>query len=182
MPWSALLMGFITMIYPLAVWLSQGHIEPRFLAGLLILGGLTRLHDLKMSQVWRWWLGGTLLLFVLTVWSNGLLPLKLYPVLVNVALLGAFAYSLIFPPSIIERLARLQEPDLSLEAIGYTRRVTQIWCVFFAINGAIALMTALWASSATWTLYNGLLAYLMMGLLFAGEHVFRWHFKRRLNA
>ena len=182
MPGSALLVVLITMIYPLVVWLSQGHIEPRFLAGLLVLGGLTRLHHLKISQAWRWWLGGTLLLFVLTVWSNGLLPLKLYPVLVNVALLGAFAYSLIFPPSIIERFARLHEPDLPLEAIGYTRLVTQIWCVFFAVNGAIALMTALWATPAIWTLYNGLIAYLMMGLLFAGEHVFRWHFKRRLNA
>ena len=182
MPGSALLVVLITMIYPLVVWLSQGHIEPRFLAGLLVLGGLTRLHHLKISQAWLWWLGGTLLLSVLTVWSNGLLPLKLYPVLVNVALLGAFAYSLIFPPSIIERFARLHEPDLPLEAIGYTRRVTQIWCVFFTVNGAIALMTALWATPAIWTLYNGLIAYLMMGLLFAGEHVFRWHFKRRLNA
>jgi uncharacterized membrane protein len=181
MPGSALLVVLITMIYPLVVWLSQGHIEPRFLAGLLVLGGLTRLHHLKISQASRWWLAGTLLLFILAVWSNGLLPLKLYPVLVNVALLGAFAYSLIFPPSIIERFARLQDPDLPLEAIGYTRRVTQIWCVFFTVNGAIALMTALWATPAIWTLYNGLIAYLMMGLLFAGEHVFRWHFKRRLN-
>ena len=170
------------MIYPLAVWLSEGQIEPRFLAGLLVLAGLTRLHHLKISPAWRWWLGGTLLLFILAVWSNGLLPLKLYPVLVNVALLGTFAYSLIFPPSMIECFARMREPDLPPAAIGYTRRVTQIWCVFFSVNGAIALMTALWASPATWTLYNGLIAYLMMGLLFAGEHVFRWHFKRHLNA
>jgi uncharacterized membrane protein len=179
---SALRVMLITMIYPLAVWLSQGHIEPRFLAGLLVLAGLTRLHHLRTSQAWRWWLGGTLLLFVLAVWSNGLLPLKLYPVLVNLALLGAFAYSLIFPPSMIERFARASEPDLPAQAVGYTRRLTQVWCAFFAMNCAIALMTALWASAATWTLYNGLIAYLMMGLLFAGEHVFRWHFKRHLNA
>jgi uncharacterized membrane protein len=170
------------MIYPLAVWLGQGQVEPRFLAGLLVLAGLTRLYHLKVSQAGRWWLGGTLLLFMLAVWSNVLLPLKLYPVLVNVALLGAFAYSLIFPPSMIERFARMREPDLPPEAIGYTRRVTQIWCGFFSVNGAIALMTTLWATPATWMLYNGLIAYLMMGLLFAGEHVFRWHFKRHLDA
>ena len=41
-----------------------------------------------------------------------LLPLKLYPVLVNAALLGVFAYSLISPPSMIERFARIREPDL----------------------------------------------------------------------
>ena len=178
---STLVMMFITLIYPLAVWLGQGQIEPRFLAGLLVLAGLTRVHMLKISQVGRWWLGGTLLLFILAVWSNVLLPLKLYPVLVNAVLLSVFAYSLISPPSMIERFARIREPNLPMRAISYTRRVTQVWCIFFAANGAIALMTALWASPATWTLYNGLIAYVMMGLLFAGEYVVRWHFKRQLN-
>jgi hypothetical protein len=96
MPASAVVMVFITLIYPLAVWLGQGQIEPRFLAGLLVLAGLARVHTLKISQVGRWWLGGTLLLFILAVWSNVLLPLKLYPVLVN-ACFGVFAYSH-FPP------------------------------------------------------------------------------------
>lgn len=178
---STLVMMFITLIYPLAVWLGQGQIEPRFLAGLLVLAGLTRVHMLKISQAGRWWLGGTLLLFILAVWSNVLLPLKLYPVLVNAALLSAFAYSLISPPSMIERFVRIREPNLPMRAINYTRRVTQVWCVFFAANGTIALMTALWASPAIWTLYNGLIAYLIMGFLFAGEYVVRWHFKGQLN-
>jgi uncharacterized membrane protein len=60
--------------------------------------------------------------------------------------------------------------------------VTQVWCIFFAVNGALALVTALWASAATWSLYNGVIAYLLMGLLFAGEYGVRCHFKRRLNA
>ena len=76
-------------------------------------------------------------------------------------------------------LIQVREPDLPPQAIGYTRRVTQVWCGFFAINGAIAVITALWASSATWSLYNGLIAYLLMGLLFAGEYLTRWHFKAR---
>jgi len=179
---STLVIICITLIYPLAVWLGHKQIEPRFLAGLLVLIGLTRLYMLKISQAERWWIGGTLLLFIVAVWSNLLLPLKLYPVLVNAALLSVFAYSLIFPPSMIEHFARIREPNLPTWAIRYTRRVTQVWCIFFAANGVIALITALWASSATWTLYNGLIAYLMMGLLFAGEYVIRWHFKRQLDA
>jgi uncharacterized membrane protein len=182
MPVSAFRVVLITLIYPLAVWLGQGQIEPRFVAGLLLLAGWTQLHALKIGGSGRWWLGGTLLLFILAVWSNGWFPLKLYPVLVNLALLGVFAYSLIFPPSMIERFARMREPDLPAEAIGYTRRVTQVWCVFFCVNGALALITAWWASPAIWTLYNGLIAYLMMGLLFGGEYFTRWHFKKRLNA
>jgi uncharacterized membrane protein len=169
----------LTLLYPLAIWLAQGQLEPRFLAGILVLVALTRLPALKIGKAGYMWSGAVLLLFTFSVWGNALLPLKLYPVLVNTAMLGVFGYSLIYPPSMVERLARLREPHLPPQAIGYTRRVTQVWCAFFALNGSAALITALWASPATWGLYNGLIAYLLMGLLFAGEYFTRWHFKTR---
>ena len=176
---ATVLAVLITLVYPLAIWFGEGRIEPRFLAGLLLLTGLTRLPTLVVSHTGPLWLGGTMLLVILAIWFNALLPLKFYPVFVNAALLSAFIYSLIVPPSMIERFARLREPELPAAAIYYTRRVTQIWCVFFAINGAIALITALWASAALWTLYNGFIAYLLMGLLFAGEYGVRWRFRLR---
>jgi uncharacterized membrane protein len=169
----------ITLVYPLAIWFGQGRIEPRFLAGILLLAGLTRLPILATNLTRPLWLGGTVLLVLLAIWFNALLPLKFYPVFVNAALLSAFVYSLIVPPSMIERIARLREPELPAIAMDYTRRVTQVWCIFFAINGAIALITVLWATEATWTLYNGFIAYLLMGLLFAGEYSVRWRFRRR---
>jgi uncharacterized membrane protein len=169
----------ITLLYPLAIWLGHGQVEPRLLAGLLLLAALVRLPTLKMDRVGRWWLGGALLLVALAVWGNALLPLKLYPVLVSVAMLAVFGYSLIAPPSIVERIARLREPNLPPQAIDYTRRVTQVWCGFFAVNGLVALITALWASPAVWSLYNGVIAYLLMGLLFSGEYMVRLRFKRR---
>jgi uncharacterized membrane protein len=95
----------VTLKYPLAVWLGQRQVEPRFLVGLPKLAGLTRLHTLRIRRAGRWWLAGMLVLLVLALWSNVWLPLKLYPVLVNAVLLGIFAYSLIFPPSMIERFA-----------------------------------------------------------------------------
>ena len=76
----------------------------------------------------------------------------------------------------IERFARLGEADLPPAAIGYTRRVTQIWCVFFVGNGALAIYTALYASRDDWALYNGCIAYLLMGALFGGEWLFRRFF------
>ena len=74
------------MLYPLAIWLGEGQVEPRLLAGLLLLAALTRLPALKISKAGRWWLCGALLLAGLAVWANALLPLKLYPVLVNAAM------------------------------------------------------------------------------------------------
>jgi uncharacterized membrane protein len=83
------------------------------------------------------------------------------------------------PPSLIERLARRQERNFPPAAVAYTRRVTQVWCGFFAVNGAVALYTAFYASTAQWSLYNGFVAYLLMGILFAGEYCARIVFKRR---
>ena len=168
----------ITLLYPLAIWIARGHVEPHWLACLLLAAVVTRLPSLKISRVARWSVVGALALAATAVWSNALLPLKLYPVLINCALLVAFAYSLISPPSIVERLARVREPDLPAAAIGYTRRVTQVWCVFFVINGSIALATALWASEAVWSLYTSVIAYILMGALFGGEYLVRRRFKR----
>ncbi len=152
--------------------------EPRWLAGLLLLAALSRLPSLQMSLLARFLVGGALLLVASAVWGNQLLPLKLYPVLVNAAMLAAFAYSLRFPPSMVERFARMREPDLPAVAIGYTRRVTQVWCIFFIVNGAIAFATALWCSEAVWSLYTGVIAYLLMGALFGIEFLCRLRFKR----
>jgi uncharacterized membrane protein len=88
-------------------------------------------------------------------------------------MLLVFSWSLRSPTSLIERLARIQQPDLPPEGIIYTRRVTQIWCVFFIVNGSIALVTALWSSFEIWSLYNGFIAYLLMGLLLVGEYIVR---------
>jgi uncharacterized membrane protein len=170
----------ITLLYPLAIWLGYGQqVEPRVLAGLLLVAALVRLPTLKISKIGRWWLAGALLLAALAVWHNAMLPLKLYPVLVNAAMLAVFGYSLVVPPSMVERMARLTEPDLPPQAIGYTRSVTQVWCGFFVVNGLIALATALWASPAAWSLYNGVIAYVLMGILFSGEYLVRMRFKRR---
>lgn len=169
------------VLYPFAIWLGHGQVEPRFFAGLLLLAGVIWLPAMRAGAAGVGWLVGTLLLSLIALWNNHFLALKLYPVLVNAAMLTGFTYSLVVPPSMVERFARRREPDLPPQSVTYTRRVTQVWCVFFALNGGMALVTALWASAATWSLYNGFVAYLLMGLLFAGEYGIRCNFKRRLN-
>lgn len=152
--------------------------EPRWLAALLLLAAAARLPAMKVSPAARWSAAGALLLAGGAVWANALLPLKLYPVLVNAALLAAFAYSLASPMSMVERFARMSEPNLPPAAVAYTRTVTKVWCGFFVANGLAALGTALWATPDVWSLYNGVIAYLLMGVLFAGEYLVRLRFKR----
>ncbi|NMR95446.1 hypothetical protein HKB38_29015, partial [Vibrio parahaemolyticus] len=95
-----------------------------------------------------------------------------YPVVVNVCVLCGFGLSLKQPQSIIERLARLQEPDLPASGVAYTRKVTMVWCAFFTLNAAVALYTC-FLPVKIWTLYNGLISYLLAGGLFAGEWIVR---------
>jgi uncharacterized membrane protein len=175
----------LTLSYPFVIWFSQGKIEPRMLAGLVLAMALLRLVGLRIGSAAgsfaRWGMIGALLLAAFAIFGNAWGPLKLYPVLVNAVMLGVFAYSLASPPSIIERFARLSEPDLPPEGVAYTRRVTQVWCGFFIVNGSIALATSLWASPAVWSLYNGVIAYVLMGLLFGGEYLVRIRVRRRRN-
>ena len=64
------------------------------------------------------------------------------------------------------------------EAVRYTRRLTIVWCVFFVFNGLVAFWTAVAQPDEIWALYNGFIAYLLIGSLIVGEMVFR---KIRLN-
>jgi uncharacterized membrane protein len=168
----------LTLAYPFVVWFGIGRWDLRWLAGALLLIAVARALGTRDR---RWWIAaaGTGVLVVATLLANNALPLKLYPVLVNAVLLGVFGLSLRFPPTLIERLARLQEPDLPPSGVAYTRKVTMVWCVFFVVNGAIALATALWASDKAWALYNGLIAYVLMGALFAGAGLVRGRVRAR---
>lgn len=177
MRWAPVLA--LTAAYPLIVYFSLGHVEPRYLALLLlVLGGLRWLIGGAQVVQARWMALAALLLAGSTALLNMSLPLKLYPVLVNVVLLVVFGLSLVRGPSVIERIARLQEPHLDARGLAYTRRVTQVWCGFFLFNGGLALATALWASEQVWALYNGLIAYLLIGTLMGGE----WLLRRMLQA
>jgi uncharacterized membrane protein len=169
-------LAVLTLAYPFIVYFGLGHFEPRTLAFLLAALALLRAIATRQA-IWLAAACGAIVLGGASFVSNQLLPLKLYPVLVSVVLLVLFGVSLIHPPSMIERLARLREPDLPPAAVRYTRRVTEVWCAFFICNGTIALVTALYASTKVWTFYNGFLSYLLMGTLMAGEWLVRQRIK-----
>lgn len=176
---NAVLLILLTLSYPFAIYFGLEHFDPRWLAVVLIPILLVRLvlgwHSQEQS---RW---GMLIAIVVLLWaalSNQQIGLKLYPAIISFSMLALFAWSLTHPPSIIERIARRMEPEFPPEAIAYTRKVTQVWCLFFAINGTIALSTALWGSIELWTLYNGLISYLIIGSLLAGEWLVRQRVKR----
>lgn len=164
------------LAWPLAIFLLHD------LTGswlLLLLGCLLLVWRMPDARVLA--LIAAAVLVALGLFSQAELGMRAYPVAVNVIMFCLFASSLIKGQSMIERFARLQEPDLPPEGVRYTRQVTWAWCGFFVINGSISAWTALYADLATWALYNCLISYLLMGLMFAGEWLIRRRV-RRVNA
>lgn len=193
MRWLSWLAGGALLLYPLAVYWGLTHAgQTPLLLGLLLIFSLRLLLGLLKGRVrlgplpeWLWLgrllacigLGLTLLsaLFSARHW------LLYYPLAVSLALLCLFGWSLTRPMSLVERLARLQDPALPAAAIGYTRRVTQVWCGFFVINGALVAFTIWYGDLALWSLYNGLVSYLLMGGLMGAEYLVRRRLLKRLT-
>lgn len=168
--------------YPLAIYAALVWFEPRVVAAglacVLLLrrwGGIGMAVDL-LGGVSGAAFVGLLILCVGASVANDETVLRLYPAAVSAAFLAVFGLSLVFPPTAVERIARLRNSALPNKAVRYTRQVTSVWCGFFAVNGAIAAWTALAASRELWALYNGFIAYVAMGCLFAGE----WFLRRKL--
>jgi uncharacterized membrane protein/3-hydroxymyristoyl/3-hydroxydecanoyl-(acyl carrier protein) dehydratase len=167
--------------YPLLVYLGLRHFEPRFLA--LVLGALLLLRLLlgpRRKQLAG--LGSAMslplallaLAYSLTFLSNDGTFFLFVPTLFAAALFFSFARSLFRPPTIVESFARAMRTDLTDEHVAYCRRVTLVWCGFFLLNGTVSLALALGGNLEAWTLYNGLIAYILMGLLFAVEFAYRY--------
>lgn len=176
-----LLATLATAAYPLVMYLGFGRWDPLWLA--LGLAALLCLRAWSgRDAIWLVAAAGALLLGAASAWGGGWVPLKLYPVMVSAVLLGVFGFSLWRPPTVVERIARLTEPQLPPEGVAYTRKVTLAWCGFFLANGTLAAATALWASERVWLLYNGLLAYLLIAAFFAGEWVLRQRMRARAAA
>jgi uncharacterized membrane protein len=124
---------------------------------------------------------GAIGLALLTIWRGSPQAMLYYPVLMNAVFLAAFAWSLFNPPTVVERIARASRHDVPPEAVPYLRRVTIAWSVFFVCNGAAALFTATETSLATWTFYNGFLAYVLIGLMFGAELLTRQRLMKNIG-
>ena len=110
------------------------------------------------------------------------LAARLYPVFMNATMFLAFAMTLWKPPSMIERFARISDPDLDAHGVIYTRNVTLVWMVFFVVNGSIALWTALHGTWLQWGAYNGGISYALAGTLMGVEYLVRRIVRRRKSS
>lgn len=183
--------GVVLVLYPLLMYFGQSRLGVTWMALILILICGLRLAAMRSGRPARVVSAfggpqllatcGAIALALVSMWRGSAGAMLYYPVLMNAAMLLLFGSSLVFPPTIVERIARFRHPHLPEQATPYLRRVTVAWCIFFVGNGAVALYTATFASFDTWALYNGLIAYVLIGAMFAGELLTRRRAMRRLG-
>ncbi len=108
-------------------------------------------------------------------WLFGALSL-LYavPVAINSSLFTLFS-STMMPGNtpLITAYVELQYDSVTPEMRHYTRRVTAVWSVFFALMALQSLLLALFAPVHIWSLFTNCLNYLFVMALFAVEYSIR---------
>jgi uncharacterized membrane protein len=160
------------LLYPILVWLGL-----KYLGALAIVVCFAVIVALRLALGRRNALD-LVLAFAVSV-AVALLAVDartavlIHPVLVDFGFAAVFAYTLAAPPTMVERLARILEPDLPSVAVPYLRKVTMAWVAFFLCNGAVAVWTVVWGTLDQWALYNGFVAYLLIGVMFAAELLVR---------
>lgn len=176
-----LLLGALSVTYPLLVYWGLQNFEPRFLGLAVVFVYFFRLVLVSKQLKARIIAGLSAIGIALVVWfMNSETLLVMFPVVMSVVMFTVFLHSLIRPPTMPARVAMKVHGELSEHVLRYTTGVTWLWLGFFLVNGTIAAYTVFFTSREVWTLYNGLLSYVLMGVLFGGELLYRnFVFKRK---
>src|SRR6266851_8907390 len=122
-----------------------------------------------------WGLAGFALLAAAPLVVDAEVLLKLPPVVINLALAVWFGRTLApGEEPMISWFGRLvRGTELAPDLARYTRYSTVVWTAFFVIMAAAAAALAALATPQTWSLFANGIDYLLVGVLFLGEYVFR---------
>jgi uncharacterized membrane protein len=175
----SVVVAVLTLSYPFLALIGMRYFSPEAVVAMLCLLVAARLVAGRRGAV-DVVLALVVACEILLLRLEPTLAVRLYPLLVNLGLAALFAYTLWSPPPMIERFARMRHPDLPDAAVPYLRNVTTAWVCFLVLNGAAAAWTVAFGTLEQWAFYNGFIAYLLIGAMFAGEVVVRrWALGRR---
>ena len=175
----ALLAAFFVS-YPFLVYFGIQFLPPSFFGLVLIVLLAMRLGVLLPDE--RRVFVPMLLVFLVyaaaTAISDNAKMLLFYPALVNFSMCIVFLNSLRGDESLLLRIVRARGVEINEYVPRYLYRLTALWAGFFVINGLVSIWT-ISLSLQAWTLYNGLISYMVVAVLAGGELLFRRHFKKR---
>jgi uncharacterized membrane protein len=178
LPGIAMALG---ILYPALVYALQSTLSQGAFVAIAVAAIALRVATLDKAQA-RLWRGPLLMaipaLVIVLLVAPGMAA-KAYPVAISLSAAAVFGGSLLAPPSLIERIARLREPDLSEAGQAYCRKVTVVWTVWLVLNAIIAGVLGWTGQDAAWAIWTGIVAYAVMGLLFLGEIAIRRRIRKK---
>lgn len=98
--------------------------------------------------------------------------LKFYPVIVNSFIFCVFFSSVFCEETIIQKIAKKMDGELTDFSRNYTRKLTYVWCIFLFVNLSISFATV-FMSPKVWELYNACISYIALGVMFGVEYIVR---------
>ena len=172
---------FITIIlflcYPLLVHLAVVCEEPILLAAAIVALAtgilLVKLKALSLSA-WLLWLGICLTAIILNIFDIALYALYMPPIILPLLLCYVFGSTLLPGRTpLVTDIGQKARGPLGDKMNRYTLRVTQLWCLFFLLSALFSCCLAVFASDQFWSLYTNVISYLLTGVLFVGEFIYR---------
>jgi len=165
----------VTILF-LAYPFLSAYLAAKGFAGLTltVFAGLMLWRGFRATQT-AWRLGAFVLaalLFLAAYFANTYV-IWLIPSLVYLGLAFLFGHTLWSPPSLCERLVRLLFPEFKPGISEYLHQVTWVWTLFFFANIFICALLPVLVGPKAWTLYTGVLVYVLMSLLVIGEWLYR---------
>jgi len=108
---------------------------------------------------------------------------KLIPIFIQLSLMLFFGKTLLKSrePSLVERFAQLEFPDMPPVLSRYCRHLTILWTAFFAFNVVVCIFLALFAPVEWWAIYTGVLIFLLTAVLMLAEYIWRFFLFRRID-
>lgn len=169
-----LLITITSVAYPL-LWLVEMEYSSILLKGLpVIMACLWFFKGLIQQTTFQRYLSfGLSFFFIAVSITRSFGTMYWYPVIINILMLILFGSSLFSSQTFVERLARLQIPTLPPQAVLYTRRVTQVWCVVFILNIGITTTLILLEQFYYWALFSGIISYVILASVMAIEWLIR---------
>jgi len=173
-----LLFVLLSLLLPFIIWGLWGVVHPSVIFLMVAAIAGLRCHKFLQSNI-RYLVPSIVCVAAAAYWLPELTT-KAYPVVISLSLAGAFITSLLPNRTpVIETIATKMEGQLAPVQIVYTRRVTIVWALFFIANASVSAAISVYGSIEHWVLYNGLLSYVFIGVLFLVEYVVRYFFKRK---
>ena len=174
----------LTICFPFYLWLAGWNHPLATAIYLITTGSIKFIAGLTGTaySVANWLMILLPIMLGLLIFAVGPRAGLYYPAAINLGFLLVFYSSLSAPENFVQRIAeKIEQRRLDSIGIRYTVYVTRMWCVFFLLNGLIALSLAWQQMLDEWTLYNGGIAYLIMALLLLGERLMRSRIQQKMR-